>query len=184
MLRPAGRGLAPGDVVAVARRGARVELAPEGRAAMAATVAVVERLAASDGPAYGVSTGFGSLADVRIPAARREELQRALVRSHAAGMGPPIEREVVRAMILLRARSLAMGRSGARPEVVETMLALLNADLLPAVPAFGSVGASGDLAPLAHCALPLIGEGDVDGLTASPSARRARSRASASSRCA
>jgi histidine ammonia-lyase len=163
VVRLSGRGIAPEEVVAVARRGVRVELAPEGRRAMAAAAAVIERLAASDEPVYGVSTGFGSLANVRIPPARREELQRALVRSHAAGMGPPIEREVVRAMILLRARSLAMGRSGARPEVVDTMLALLNADLLPAVPAYGSVGASGDLAPLAHCAMPLIGEGDVTG---------------------
>ncbi len=156
-------GISDEAVVAVARRGARVELAPEGRRAMAETAAVIERLAASEEPVYGVSTGFGSLASVRIPAARRAELQRALVRSHAAGMGPLLEREIVRAMILLRARSLAMGRSGARAVVVETMLALLNADLLPAVPAFGSVGASGDLAPLAHCALPLIGDGEVSG---------------------
>jgi histidine ammonia-lyase len=156
-------GIAADEVVAVARRGARVELAAEGRRAMAVTAAVVERLAASEEPAYGISTGFGSLASVRIPAARRDELQRALVRSHAAGMGPPVERDVVRAMILLRARSLAMGRSGARPTVVDAMLALLNADLLPPVPAYGSVGASGDLAPLAHCALALIGEGEVIG---------------------
>jgi len=163
VVRLRGGGLSPDEVVAVARHGARVELAPEGRRAMAVTAAVIERLAASEEPAYGVSTGFGSLANVRIPVERREELQRALVRSHAAGMGPPIEREVVRAMILLRARSLAMGRSGARPAVVEAMLALLNADLLPPVPAHGSVGASGDLAPLAHCALPLIGEGELIG---------------------
>ena len=130
---------------------------------MAETAAVVERLAASATPAYGVSTGFGSLADVRIAVERREELQRSLLRSHAAGMGPPIEREVVRGMMLLRARSLAMGRSGARPELVDAILALLNADVLPRVPAYGSVGASGDLAPLAHCALPLIGEGILVG---------------------
>ncbi|MGH2851264.1 MAG: histidine ammonia-lyase, partial [Solirubrobacteraceae bacterium] len=145
---------------------ARAVLGPAGRAAMAETAAVVERLAASATPAYGVSTGFGSLADVRIAVERREELQRSLLRSHAAGMGPPIEREVVRGMMLLRARSLAMGRSGARPELVDAILALLNADVLPRVPAYGSVGASGDLAPLAHCALPLIGEGvlvDADG---------------------
>ena len=100
--------------------------------------------------AYGVSTGFGSLANVTIPVDRREELQRALVRSHAAGVGPPVEPEVVRAMMLLRARTLAMGCSGARPEVAETILALLNAGVTPRVPEFGSLGASGDLAPLAH----------------------------------
>jgi histidine ammonia-lyase len=98
---------------------------------------------------------------VRIPASGRRELQRALVRSHAAGLGPPIEREVVRAMMLLRARTLAMGCSGARPEVAEAIIALLNAGLTPVVPEHGSLGASGDLAPLAHCALALIGEGEV-----------------------
>jgi histidine ammonia-lyase len=108
-----------------------------------------------------VSTGFGSLANTPIPADRREELQRALVRSHAAGMGDPVEREVVRAMVFLRARSLALGFSGARPVVAETMLALLNAGITPVVYEHGSLGASGDLAPLAHGALALIGEGEV-----------------------
>ena len=93
---------------------------------MARSAAIVERLAASDEPVYGVSTGFGSLATTRSPPSAREELQRALIRSHAAGMGPPVEREVVRAMMLLRARTLAMGFSGARPEVAETILALLE----------------------------------------------------------
>jgi histidine ammonia-lyase len=157
-----GTGLSPADVVAVARDGARVALAEEGRRAMEESAAVVARLAASDEPAYGVSTGFGSLATVPIAAERREELQRALVRSHAAGMGPPVEREVVRAMMLLRARTLAMGRSGARPVVAETILELLNAGLTPPVPEHGSLGASGDLAPLAHCALALIGEGELE----------------------
>lgn len=123
---------------------------------------VVEALSDSPEPTYGVSTGFGSLALVRIEEERREELQRALIRSHAAGMGSSIEREVVRAMILLRARSLAMGWSGARPLIAETLLAMLNADITPVVPEYGSLGASGDLAPLAHCALGLIGEGHVD----------------------
>ena len=117
-----------------------------------------------------MSTGFGSLAGTWIPPERREELQRALIRSHAAGMGPPVEREVVRAMMFLRARSLAMGRSGARPVVAETMLALLAAGLDPVVPEHGSLGASGDLAPLAHCGLALIGEGEV--WTAGRRARR------------
>ena len=124
---------------------------------------VVATLSDAEEPAYGVSTGFGSLATVRIEADRREELQRALVRSHAAGIGPPVEREVVRAMMVLRARSLAMGWSGARPVVAERILALLNAGLTPVVPEHGSLGASGDLAPLAHCALPLIGEGSLAG---------------------
>jgi histidine ammonia-lyase len=156
-----GRGLEPADVVAVAHDRARVSLGVDARRAMSESAAIVERLAASDEPAYGVSTGFGSLATTPIPAARREELQRALIRSHAAGMGPPVEPEVVRAMLLLRARSLAMGYSGARPVVAETMLALLNAGLTPVVPEHGSLGASGDLAPLAHCGLALIGEGEV-----------------------
>ncbi len=146
-------GLAPEDVVAVARRDAPVAMGTPAREEMAAAASVVARLAAGDEPVYGVSTGFGSLANVAIPAARREELQRALVRSHAAGMGPPVEREVVRAMMLLRARTLAMGCSGARPVVADTILALLNAGITPVVPEHGSLGASGDLAPLAHCAL-------------------------------
>src|SRR5918994_1786890 len=156
-----GRGLEPDDVVAVAREGAPVALGGSAREAMERSAAIVDRLANSDEPAYGISTGFGSLATTPIPAARREELQRALIRSHAAGMGPPVEPEVVRAMMLLRARTLAMGYSGARPLVAETMLALLNAGLTPVVPEHGSLGASGDLAPLAHCALALIGEGEV-----------------------
>src|ERR687897_70806 len=156
-----GRGLEPDDVVAVAREGAAVALGGSAREAMLRSAEIVERLADSEEPAYGVSTGFGSLATTPIPAARREELQRALIRSHAAGMGPPVEPEVVRAMLLLRARSLAMGYSGARPVVAETMLALLNAGLTPVVPEHGSLGASGDLAPLAHCGLALIGEGEV-----------------------
>ena len=123
---------------------------------------IVAALDHAEEPVYGVSTGFGSLARVRIPAERRAELQKALVRSHAAGMGPPIEREVVRAMMVLRARTLAMGWSGTRPVVAETIAALLNAGITPVVPEYGSLGASGDLAPLAHCALALIGEGEVD----------------------
>jgi histidine ammonia-lyase len=161
-------GVAPEDVVAVARGDAPVVLGPGAREAMERSAAVVAALADSDEPAYGISTGFGSLARVRIPVERREELQRSLIRSHAAGMGRPIEREVVRAMMLLRARTLAMGCSGARPIVAEALLGLLNAGLTPIVPEHGSLGASGDLAPLAHCALVLIGEGEVedpDGVT-------------------
>jgi histidine ammonia-lyase len=156
-----GTGLRPADVIEVARRSAPVSIAATAREAMAASAAIVERLADSGEPAYGVSTGFGSLATVAIPAARRAQLQRSLLRSHAAGMGDTVEREVVRAMMLLRARSLAMGYSGARPEVAETIVALLNARLTPVVPEHGSLGASGDLAPLAHCGLALIGEGEI-----------------------
>ncbi len=156
-------GIAASEVIAVAREDAPASLGPQARAAMERSAAVVDTLTDHAEPAYGVSTGFGSLATVRIPAARREELQRALLRSHAAGIGPPVEREVVRAMMLLRARSLAMGYSGARPEVADAILALLNAGLTPVVPEHGSLGASGDLAPLAHCALALIGEGELEG---------------------
>jgi histidine ammonia-lyase len=161
-----GSGLREADVVAVARNDATVELAPAAREAMSRSAAIVGRLADSDEPVYGVSTGFGSLATTPIPAARREELQRALIRSHAAGMGPPVEREVVRATILLRARTLALGYSGTRPEVAETLIAMLNAGITPLVPEHGSLGASGDLAPLAHCALVALGEGEVTDETA------------------
>jgi histidine ammonia-lyase len=154
-------GLEAEDVITVARDDRHVALSGEARAAMERSAAVVARLAASEEPVYGVTTGFGALATVYIPAEKREELQRALIRSHAAGIGDPLEREVVRAMMLLRARTLAMGCSGARPVVAETILALLNAGLTPEVPEHGSLGASGDLAPLAHCALALLGEGEV-----------------------
>lgn len=161
-------GATAAEVIAVARAGVPARLSDAAREAMAETAAVVESLADSDEPAYGVSTGFGSLAQTAIPAERRVELQRALIRSHAAGMGPPVEREVVRAMLFLRARSFAMGRSGARPLLAETMLAMLAAGLDPVVPEHGSLGASGDLAPLAHCALAMIGEGEVLGPEGKP----------------
>jgi histidine ammonia-lyase len=156
-----GAGVTAADVIAVARDHAPARLGAAGRERMRAGAAAVQRALDDPQPAYGVSTGFGSLANVVIPADRRTELQRALVRSHAAGMGPPVEREVVRAMMLLRARTLAMGCSGARPVVAEQIVALLNAGLTPVVPEHGSLGASGDLAPLAHCALALVGEGAV-----------------------
>src|SRR3954453_316776 len=161
MVQLTGTGLTPGDVVAVARAGEEVNLVPAARDAMEASAAVVAQLADRAEPASGVATGFGSLANVTIPVERRDELQRALVRSHAAGMGDPVEPEAVRAMMLLRARTLAMGFSGARPLLADALLALLNADLTPVVPEYGSLGASGDLAPLAHCALVLIGEGEA-----------------------
>ncbi len=155
-------GLTAAEVLAVARADAEVVIGDGARAAMERSAAVVAQLADSETPAYGVSTGFGSLALVRIPPDSRELLQQSLVRSHAAGMGPRVEREVVRAMMLLRARTLAMGHSGARAAVAEAIVALLNAGLTPVVPEHGSLGASGDLAPLAHCALALIGEGELE----------------------
>jgi histidine ammonia-lyase len=153
-------GATADDVIAVARNGAKVTLAESARLVIARSAAIVDSLADQAEPVYGVSTGFGSLATTVIPPERREELQRALIRSHAAGMGPQVEPEVVRAMMLLRARTLAMGFSGVRPIVVDTILAVLNAGITPAVYEHGSLGASGDLAPLAHVALALIGEGE------------------------
>jgi histidine ammonia-lyase len=151
--------VAPADIVAVARHDAPVALSDEGRAAMVAGRALVEALAAGERPAYGVSTGFGALAARHIPPESRVQLQHAVVRSHAAGMGPPVEREVVRAMMLLRARTLATGYCGARPVVAEALIALLNDGVTPDVPEHGSLGCSGDLAPLAHVGLALLDNG-------------------------
>ncbi|MEB4615546.1 aromatic amino acid lyase, partial [Leucobacter sp. M11] len=123
--------------------------------------AVIERLADDERPHYGVSTGFGALANVQIPAEKRAQLQRSLVRSHAAGSGPEVEREVVRGLMLLRINTLASGRTGARRSTVETYLRILNAGITPVVHEYGSLGCSGDLSPLAHCALALMGEGTV-----------------------
>ena len=154
-------GLSAADVVAVARHDEQVVLSASARAAMDASAKLVDGFLAADEPVYGVTTGFGSLATTSIPPERTAELQLALIRSHASGMGPEVEREVVRAMVLLRARSLAMGCSGARPEVAEGLIAMLNAGLTPVVHEHGSLGASGDLAPLAEAALALIGEGEL-----------------------
>ena len=153
--------LTEADVVAVARGGAPVALTPDALAALAAGRAAIDKLAASERPAYGVSTGFGALATRHIAPELRTQLQRSLIRSHAAGAGPPVEREVVRALMLLRLRTLATGRTGVRPETAQTLEALLNAGITPVVPEYGSLGCSGDLAPLSHVALALTGEGDV-----------------------
>ena len=149
------------EVVAVARDDARVELSPASLEAMTATRAVVDSLTQDPEPHYGISTGFGALAIKQIPLEQRLELQRSLVRSHAASSGPEVEREVVRATILLRLSTLATGRTGARPIVAETYAALLNAQITPTIGEYGSLGCSGDLAPLAHCALAIMGEGEV-----------------------
>ena len=162
-----GSPLARLDVVAVANGAARVELAETARAGIDAAADLIARVAAEGRAVYGVTTGFGSLESVRIPDDRLSELQANIVRSHAAGVGEPLPVPVVRAMLLLLAASLARGHSGVRVEIVETLLALLAAGVTPVVPSRGSVGASGDLAPLAHLALVVIGEGaatDRDGV--------------------
>jgi histidine ammonia-lyase len=152
----------PAEVVRVAREGAGVRLTEEALEAMARSRAVVDKLAAHDEPHYGISTGFGALATTHIPVQRRAQLQRSLVRSHAAGSGPRVEREVVRALMLLRLRTLATGRTGVRPGTARAYAAMLDAGITPLVHEYGSLGCSGDLAPLAHVALALLGEGEVD----------------------
>ncbi|MCX4831833.1 histidine ammonia-lyase [Streptomyces sp. NPDC102364] len=153
--------LAADEVVSVARHGAQVSLAPEALQEIARSREVIKALADDVKPHYGVSTGFGALATRHIPTELRAQLQRSLVRSHAAGSGPEVEREVVRALMLLRLSTLATGRTGVRTETAEAYAALLNADITPVVHEYGSLGCSGDLAPLAHCALAVMGEGVV-----------------------
>ncbi|WP_326640655.1 histidine ammonia-lyase [Streptosporangium sp. NBC_01755] len=153
--------LSADDVVSVARHGARVVLTPEAGDEITRSRNVIERLAEDAKPHYGVSTGFGALATRQIPAELRAQLQRSLVRSHAAGSGPEVEREVVRALMLLRLSTLATGRTGVRLETACAYADLINAGITPVVREYGSLGCSGDLAPLAHCALALTGEGEV-----------------------
>lgn len=149
------------DVLAVARHDATIRISEDCFTRVADSRKAVEQLAEADRPVYGVSTGFGALAQRHIPHALRTQLQKSLIRSHAAGMGKPVEREVVRALMLLRARTLATGRTGVRPEVLRTYVAILNAGITPVVHEHGSLGCSGDLAPLAACALVVMGEGEV-----------------------
>ena len=149
------------DVVRVARDGAAVTLSDESLDEIVKSRARIEELAHDPKPVYGVSTGFGALATRHIPHELRTQLQRGLIRSHAAGSGAEVEREVVRAMMLLRLSTLATGRTGVRPEVAQTYAAMLSAGLTPVVYEYGSLGCSGDLAPLAHVALAVIGEGSV-----------------------
>ncbi|HEV2140446.1 MAG TPA: histidine ammonia-lyase [Candidatus Dormibacteraeota bacterium] len=167
-----GPGLTEDQVVAVARHGEKVALAASARTKMERSRARVERAASSREPVYGVSTGFGALAGTRVAPLRQPELQLALIRSHAAGVGPPVDLEVVRATMLLRARTLAMGMSGVRPLLADALIGMLNEGVTPVVPRHGSVGCSGDLAPLAHIGLALVGEGEV--LDAQGSRRAAR----------
>ncbi len=159
MLSLDGRSLHIEDVLAVAEGRCVVSLAPEARARMQVTRDVVDRAVALEAPVYGVNTGFGKLSEVAIAPHQLAALQRNLVRSHAAGVGDPLPEREVRAMMLLRANVLATAYAGARPLVVDALIAMLNAGVWPVVPEQGSVGASGDLAPLAHLALTLIGEG-------------------------
>src|SRR5881275_2158625 len=154
-----GRSLSIADVVAVARHGVRVAIAPHALAAVTASRRTVEAAVARGDTIYGVNTGFGKLAHVRIKPEQTRELQRNLIRSHASGVGDPLSGDVVRAMMLLRANVLLRGTSGVRPALPELIVEMLNAQVHPRVPSQGSVGASGDLAPLAHLALAMIGEG-------------------------
>jgi histidine ammonia-lyase len=153
--------LSPPDVVDVARHGAGVELTREALAEMAKSREVVDHLAVADVPYYGVSTGFGALATRHIARDLRARLQRSLIRSHAAGSGPEVEREVVRALMLLRLSTMATGRTGVRTTTATAYASMIDAGITPVVREFGSLGCSGDLAPLAHCALALMGEGAV-----------------------
>jgi histidine ammonia-lyase len=155
-----GERLTLHDVVAVAR-GAEVELAPPAAERVRSARGVVEAAVATDATVYGVTTGFGSLANVRIEPERADALQERIVRSHATAVGRRLSREEARAMLLLRAHVLALGHSGVRVEIVERMVEMLNRDLVPVVPEQGSLGASGDLAPLANLSLPLLGRGEV-----------------------
>ncbi|GEP39693.1 histidine ammonia-lyase [Nocardioides psychrotolerans] len=153
--------LSVSEVVSVARDGAVVRLGPDALVALARARSVVDVLAAAPTPVYGISTGFGALATRHIPTDMRAQLQRSLVRSHAAGSGPEVEREVVRALMLLRLSTLATGHTGVRPETAQLLASLLTHGITPVVHEYGSLGCSGDLAPLAHCALALMGEGSV-----------------------
>ena len=154
-----GESLSLAALEAIARRGASVGLAPAAREAVTRARAVVDQAVVSGAVVYGVDTGFGNFADVVIPKHRLPELQLNLLRSHAAGVGPALDEATTRALMALRANVLAIGRSGVRPETLDLLLNLLNARVHPVVPSQGSVGASGDLAPLAHLALVLVGEG-------------------------
>lgn len=156
-------GMTMQEVIDVARHDAKVEISAEALAGMANTREHIERLASGEIPVYGISTGFGALANRHIAIEDRVQLQKSLVRSHAAGMGAPVEREVVRALMLLRLKTLCSGRTGARPVVAQTMAEILNAGITPYVHEYGSLGCSGDLAPLAHCAMVLMGEGRAFG---------------------
>ena len=154
-------GVTFADVIDVARHHAKVVITPEALAAIAKTRKYIEEYAAGGVPVYGVSTGFGALANRHIDVKDRTQLQKSLIRSHAAGVGPAVEDEVVRALMFLRLRTMTSGRTGVRIELAQIYADFLNAGITPVVPEFGSLGCSGDLAPLSHCALAMMGEGRV-----------------------
>ena len=154
-------GVTFNDVISVARYGAQVELSQSAIDAMNTSRKFIEGYAAGGVPVYGVSTGFGALANRHIDVEDRVQLQKSLIRSHAAGVGPAIEREAVRALMFLRLRTMASGRTGVRVALAQAYVEFLNKGITPVVPEFGSLGCSGDLAPLSHCALALMGEGRV-----------------------
>src|SRR5437773_8928949 len=156
-----GQPLTLSEIARVALENAAVEVSPSAHPRVVASRKVIEKIIAQDAVVYGVSTGFGKLSDVRIPQSDLAELQLNLVRSHACGIGNPLSEPEARAMILLRANVLALGFSGIRLEIIEMLCELLNHHVCPVIPEKGSVGASGDLAPLAHLALSLIGEGEA-----------------------
>ena len=168
-----GDGLTVEDVVDVARGEANAELAASVTTTMERSRAVVASAIKGDAPVYGVNTGFGALADTRVGEQDLARLQGAIVRSHAAGTGDPLDDQAVRAILLLRARTLAAGYSGVRADLPARLIELLNLNLLPVIPGKGSVGASGDLAQLAHLAQPLIGEGRLRGTGDPPRGRPA-----------
>src|SRR5437660_4829354 len=161
MLELDGQRLSLAQVFAVARGEERVALASAARARVEQSRRVVEKIVAEGRTVYGVNTGFGKLSDVHIEPTQLRELQLNLVRSHSCGLGPPLSESEARALLLLRANVLAQGYSGCRPALVETLIAMLEGDVTPVIPEKGSVGASGDLAPLAHLALTVIGEGEA-----------------------
>src|SRR5258705_4644698 len=161
MIELDGTSLTLEQLLSIADRGETVALAGVARDRVGASRAVVDRRARGDEPAYGINTGFGSFAEVKIAPDALETLQLNLLRSHAAGLGDPLPVRAVRATMALRANVLAKGFSGISVETLDALIALLNHGVNPRVPSRGSVGASGDLAPLAHLALVLIGEGEV-----------------------
>src|ERR1700757_2667807 len=156
-----GQPISLRDIATVAYGSERVQVSPAVHGRIKASRDVIERIVADDVVAYGVTTGFGKLADVRVPRNDLRDLQLNLVRSHACGIGPPLSEPEVRAMMLLRANVLTLGFSGIRLEVIQLLCEMLNRRIHPVIPEKGSVGASGDLAPLAHLSLSVIGEGEV-----------------------
>src|SRR5207253_4999297 len=161
MLELDGQRLSLAQVAAVAHDEQQVSLAPAARARVERSRKIVEQIVAEGRTVYGVNTGFGKLSDVHVERSQLRELQLNLVRSHSCGLGSPLSEVEARAMLLLRANVLAEGFSGCRPTLIETLIAMLERGVTPVIPEKGSVGASGDLAPLAHLALTVIGEGEA-----------------------